>query len=87
MLDQTGTKLNALVASDGGGREVQEVGFVGFLEVHASEQYMRKLRARIERLVAGLEGKSREPRAGRSAHPDRRYRLSIAFFPLDLPKR
>jgi len=86
MLDQTGSELNALIASGGGSREVQEVGLFSFLEVHAPERDMRKIRAQVDRLVAGLKGRESEATKKR-AEPDRRYRLSIAFFPLDLPRR
>jgi len=91
MLDQTRSELNALIGSGGGGSdvEVQEEGLFGFLEVRAPERDMKKLRARIDGLVKGLqkEEKKGASTAPRSNEPDRRYRLSIAFFPLDLPKR
>lgn len=88
MFDQTGAELNALIASGHGSKEMQEEGLVGFLEVRAPERDMKKLRARLESLTTGLE-KSHAKRGSaprRGAGPDRRYRLSIAFFPLDLPK-
>jgi DNA-binding transcriptional ArsR family regulator len=86
MLDQMGSELHALMASGGGGSGVQEEGLFGFLEVHAPERDMRKIRTQINRLMAGLEGRKTEAPKKRAAEPDRRYRLSIAFFPLDLPR-
>ncbi len=87
MLDQTGSEMRALIASGDGGREVQEVGLFSFLEVRAPERDVRKLRAQIERLVGSLkDGPKTRGTKKRAAEPDRRYRLSIAFFPLDLPK-
>jgi hypothetical protein len=88
MLDQTRTELGALIASGSGAHGLEEEGMVGFLEVHAPERDMKKLRARIDRLVAGLQDDSPEPAVGgKPAAPNRRYRLSIIFFPLDLPGR
>jgi DNA-binding transcriptional ArsR family regulator len=88
MLDQTGNELRSLIASEGGASGLEEKGFVGFLEVHAPERDMKKLRADIERLVKGLQEDRRAPaRGGKPAGPDRRYRLTITLFPLDLPER
>jgi DNA-binding transcriptional ArsR family regulator len=93
MLDQLQAELRELIATHGGagdaGRDLQEEAFFGFLEVRAPERDMRKLRAEIGRLVAGLQkdDPKRKPRTAKPAAPDRRYRLSITFFPLDLPKR
>lgn len=84
MLDQTRSELNVLIGSGGGGSEVREEGLFGFLEVRAPERDMKKLRARIDGLVKGLQKEQKG--APRASEPDRRYRLSIAFFPLDLPK-
>jgi DNA-binding transcriptional ArsR family regulator len=89
MLDQTGTELRALLASGSGARGIQEKGLVSFVEVRAPERDMEKLRASIERLVKGLQDDrpARAARGGKPAGPDRRYRLSIVFFPLDLEER
>jgi hypothetical protein len=87
MIDQTGSEVRALVAAGGGRPEVQEEGFFGFLEVHAPERDMRKIRTQVDRLVAGLKEHKTGATKKRAAEPDRRYRLTIAFFPLDLPRR
>lgn len=89
MFDQTGAEMRALMASERGERGLEQEGIVGFLEVHAAERDMKKLRANIDRLVAGLKGgrPARAPRGGGKAAPNRRYRLTITFFPLDLDGR
>jgi DNA-binding transcriptional ArsR family regulator len=89
MLDQTGAELRALIALGSGARGLEEEGSVTYLEVRAPERDMRKLRARIERLVTGLKdgGSARAVPAGKPAAPDRRYRLLITLFPLDLAER
>jgi DNA-binding transcriptional ArsR family regulator len=89
MLDQTRAELRALIALGRGARGLEEEGYVSFLEVRTPERDMKKLRAGIERLVAGLQ-KDRPARASRGGKPagaDRRYRLTITFFPLDLEER
>jgi hypothetical protein len=87
MLDQTGSELQALIGSGGGDSDVQEEGLFSFLEVHAPERDMRKLRAQIDRLVSGLEGRKKGAAKKRADEPDIRHRLLIAFYPLDLPRR
>ena len=89
MLDQTGAELRALIALRSGARGLKEEGLFSFLEVRASERDMKKLRADIERLVTGLkDGRpARAARRGKPAGPDRRYRLTITLFPLDLEER
>jgi DNA-binding transcriptional ArsR family regulator len=89
MLEQTAAELRALIASESGARGLEEKGIVGFLEVHAPEGDMKKLRADIERLVKGLQDErpARAARGGKPAGPDRRYRLTITLFPLDLEER
>jgi len=82
MLDQTRSELRALLAAGSGA--VEDEGLVGFLEVHAPEGVMKKLRARLDGLVKSLEQGHRKAKTGRKkSRPDRRYRLSIVFFPLD----
>ena len=57
-------------------------------EPRAPERDMKKLRAGIERLVTGLNGRpERAARGGKPTRPDRRYRLCITLFPLDLEER
>lgn len=86
MLDQTGSELKALIAS-GSGSDLEEEGVVGFLEVRSSERSMKKLRAKIDSIVSGLgKGQKKGVTPAASGGKERRYRLSIAFFPLDLPK-
>src|SRR5262245_1943518 len=88
MLDQTASELRALLASASGARGLEEKGLVGFLEVRAPERDIKKLRAAIERLVKGLQDDpARTARGGEPAAPDRRYRLTITLFPLDLEER
>jgi DNA-binding transcriptional ArsR family regulator len=88
MLEQTATELRALIASGSGARGLEEKGLVSFLEVHAPEGDMKKLRGDIERLVKGLQDdRPARARGGKPAGPDRRYRLTITLFPLDLEER
>ena len=85
MLDQTAAELNALIASgaeaaSAGGRAVRLPGGAGPGARHEEA-------ARPDRPPRDECHRSRKKgrRGRRAGEPDRRYRLSIAFFPLDLP--
>jgi DNA-binding transcriptional ArsR family regulator len=84
MLDQTGSELHALIASESA-LATEEEPWVGFLELHGSESEMKKLRADVERLIERLQKVRPASARGRKAGPAKRYRLSILLFPLDLP--
>jgi DNA-binding transcriptional ArsR family regulator len=78
--ETTADEVRRLVASDGlDGLDQQ--GVVSFLEVRASDAEIRKLRARFKRLLEGIAAKccTDEP----VEEGARRYRLNIAFYPLD----
>jgi len=78
--ETTADEVRRLVASDGLDG-LDEQGVVSFLEVRASEAEIRKLRNRFKRLVEGIAAKccTDEP----VEEGARRYRLNIAFYPLD----
>ena len=83
-LETTAREIERLVTVEADGSTLQEEGVLTFLEVRAGAAEIRRLRGKINRLIEGLGGKG----AGRasSAKP-RRYRLTIAFFPLDAAER
>jgi len=85
MLDQTSAELGELIASGHGQRGVQEEGIVCFLEMRMSPGDVRKVRARIDRLVMRLKDVG-EPHSKRAASTERRFRLALTFFPLDLER-
>jgi DNA-binding transcriptional ArsR family regulator len=78
--ETTADEVRRLVAT-GGLAGLDEQGVVSFLELRASEAEIRKLRARFKRLVEEIAAKccTDEP----TAEGARRYRLNIAFYPLD----
>ena len=81
-LETTASEIERLVTVETGGSALEEEGVVTFLEVRASAAEIRRLRGKIGRLIEGLRGKG----TGAAAR-DRRYRLTIAFFPLDVAER
>jgi len=79
-LNTTADEIAQLVASAVGALE--EEGLLALLEVRASAAEIRRLRARLGRLIEGLGRPGRPGPAG-----ERRYRLTVAFFPLDAEER
>ncbi len=83
-LETTAGELERLVRVGTGASTLEEEALLTFLEVRASDAEIRRLRARLGRLIDGLGGTGR----GRSSSAkDRRYRLTLAFFPLDIEER
>jgi DNA-binding transcriptional ArsR family regulator len=85
LLTQTAAELEALAAHaaalEAGAveEEVVEEAVVSFLELRAGAAEIRRVRAALKRLLRGLQASG--PARPRAAV--RRYRLTIAFFPLD----
>ena len=84
-LETTASEIDRLVRAEAADSTLQEEGLVTFLEVRCGEAEMRRLRVKLNRLIEGLAGGKG---AGRSRpEKERRYRLTIAFFPLDAAER
>jgi DNA-binding transcriptional ArsR family regulator len=83
-LETTADEIARLVSSAGGETAQAEEGLLTFLEVRASSAEIRRLRARLARLIDGL---GRSGRRRPDAADERRYRLTVAFFPLDVEER
>ena len=83
-LETTAAEIERLVRVDTGSSTLEEEGLVAFLEVRASAAEIRRLRAKLGRLVEPL---GETGRARSSSPKDRRYRLTLAFFPLDIEER
>jgi hypothetical protein len=81
MLDTVSDELRQLIGAGHGLEGIEEQGILTFCEMHATEAEMRKLRRRLERLVASLTKDSAS-----EATPDgqRRFRFMLAFYPVDL---
>jgi DNA-binding transcriptional ArsR family regulator len=86
LLARTRDELAALVAAEGAAG-LETSGVLGFCEIHASEARLAELRDRLEALLAGRdpEAESDEAESGDTPGnaPARRYRLTVAFYPLD----
>lgn len=79
VLERTRGELTALMSSDAAG-EIESSALITFCEIQASEQKLEKFRARLEEVVREMgeeDGEVAESGA------ERRYRLTLAFFPLD----
>ncbi len=84
LLERTAAELRERAAqASGAARDVQSKGVLTYLEIRASDADMARIRGRLTRLVSGLGRSARVARQSKRAKT-RRYRLTIAFFPLDL---
>ena len=79
VFERTANELRDLVAQNRGQEGIEEQGVLSYLEVRADDKHARQLRARLMRLIKSLEGTDETT----SKSDERRYRLTIAFYPLD----
>jgi DNA-binding transcriptional ArsR family regulator len=80
IFDRTSVEMQQLLATECGPKDFKESGLLSYVEVRASDQKLRQLRERLETLITRHR---RAPEKGPAPSNARRYRLTVAFFPLD----
>jgi DNA-binding transcriptional ArsR family regulator len=78
-LRNTADELQRLVIGGESSGAAAEEGIVSYIEVVASAKDIDQLRSKLHALIDGVGSK----REGRTKKPERRYRLTVAFYPLD----
>ncbi|HEU4366514.1 MAG TPA: helix-turn-helix domain-containing protein [Candidatus Krumholzibacteria bacterium] len=79
VFDRTAGELRDLVAQNRGSEGIEEQGVLSYLEVRTDDKHARQLRARLMRLIKSLD----ETHESTKKSGEKRYRLTIAFYPLD----
>jgi len=74
----TADELRDLVAQSRGREGVEEQGVLSFLDVRTTSKHARQIQERLMRLIKSLEGPGETNKSD-----EKRYRLTIAFYPLD----
>lgn len=89
VLERTREELSALMASDGAG-EIESTGLLSFLEIHASAEEIEELRRGLVTLLkrtatSGDDSAGSGPTGedSEAEEAERRYRLTLALFPID----
>jgi len=78
LLEKTGDELRRLAAS-GAEEDAADEAMLGLVEIHADQPEIDRIRRRVRRLLGDLQCGDEEVANER----ERRYRLMLAFFPLD----
>jgi len=97
VFDQTRGEMDELMVDGDMAKIMEDDGILTYMEIHHNDAFMAKLHKRLKRLLTDLqkecardlEEHNKKIRAGKSRDdipPDRRYRLTLAFFPLDRNK-
>lgn len=85
IFDKTAGELSRLIDRGKAGQGIQEEGALCYVEIHASEKEIRRMRSAVQRLLRSVQKTDTGGKGSRaSGSGDRRYRLTLAFFPLDL---
>jgi DNA-binding transcriptional ArsR family regulator len=80
VFDRTADEMRGLVAQHGGRKGIQEQGLLSYLEVRTDREQARRLQARLMKIVKSVdEAKT----AAKTKAGERRYRLTLAFYPID----
>lgn len=80
VFENTAVEMLQLLSSAEGADAIQEEGILSYLEVQASEKAILAMRAKMDKLIK--EAAAETTSAG-GKQERRRYRLTLAFFPLD----
>jgi DNA-binding transcriptional ArsR family regulator len=80
VLDRTADEMRGLVVQHGGRQGIQEQGVLSYLEVRTDREHARRLQARLMKLLKSLD---ETRRAAKTKAGERRYRLTLAYYPID----
>jgi DNA-binding transcriptional ArsR family regulator len=78
LLQRTGEELNDLAAAESRGARMAEQAVISFCELEASQATIDRYRKRIMRLLKDLQTE-----ADTEEDAERRFRLTLAYYPLD----
>jgi DNA-binding transcriptional ArsR family regulator len=76
VFDRTSDEIRGLVAQGRGRKGIEEQGVLSHLEIQTDARHGRRIQARLMSLIKSLEAGGAKPGA-------RKYRLTLAFYPLE----
>jgi DNA-binding transcriptional ArsR family regulator len=79
LFDRTADEMRGLIAHGRGRQGIEEQGVLSYLEIRTGEAQGRRLKTRLMKLIKSLESS----RDGGDERGERRYRLTLAFYPLE----
>jgi DNA-binding transcriptional ArsR family regulator len=79
VFDRTADEMRGLAAQGRGREGIEEKGVLSFLEIRTDRKHARSIQARLMRLIKSFD----ESPKGEGEPEDRRYRFTLAFYPLD----
>ena len=78
ILDRTGAELRGLARAEAITAKAAEQAVISFCELEASQKTIDRLKRRIVRMLKDVQAIAEE-----DEDPERRFRLTLAYFPLD----
>lgn len=86
IFDTTVTELTAIVekseSAEGATETIEKEGIVSFLEIRGTEEELKEIRRKLGEMVASMTAVAERDPASQQNDVER-YRLTLAFFPLD----
>lgn len=87
IFDTTSAELASLMeGGEDAMKGIEEEGIVSFLEIHASKEELKEVRDKLNEIVQSL-AKDAEGRAPSDDAEQGRYRLTLAYYPLESGKQ
>ncbi len=92
IIDQTASELTALVShahdtdAEDVTKAIQQGGILTFLEVQGTKKEIQEIRAKLNELVRSVTADTK-PSSKSSAKDPERYRLTLAYYPLEIKPR
>jgi DNA-binding transcriptional ArsR family regulator len=79
VFDRTADEMRSLITQGRGRKGIEEQGVLSHLEIRTDRAHGRRILARLEKLVRSFEEKNK----GGDKPGAKRYRLTLAFYPLE----
>lgn len=80
IFESTADEMRRLLSQKECEQGIEEQGVLSYLEVRTDEKHGRQLQTRLRKLIESLQGPEEPGKKGET----RRYRLTIAFYPLEM---
>ena len=82
VFDNTTNELMRLVAAQKSAKLIEDEGVMSYIEMHLTQEEVAKVQQKLQDVLEYLQS-SEDPEASLDKENLRKYRLTLAYYPLD----